>query len=314
MLPRRAIQINPREWTPLGAALKDAKNKLLAAPYSLNPKAIVLLSDGEENVHPLYAEVRDELIESGVTVDTIGFGIEGEVGEETLSLISAQTGGTFRFVPSSPGTALAGVEQGLDTVRSRVCLRLCWATLRPQQAGSLVSLVWPMCMTSMRPRTRRGSHSEFVRSQRSSRRVAEAAPVRGLHREDAALCDLATKRNQLVAVISEKSWFYRQITPPATATFSALTVRCHPAGRQARFSSNDTVLIVSNPAPGTWLMETTYDYWPCPAENQQEEVGAKRVELGLYVRTRQCNRSSGWRAASWHRSSTTKARWATGCR
>ncbi len=102
--------ITARAWTPIGAALQDAKNKLQAAPYSLNPKHIVLLSDGEENVNPLYASVRADLIASGVVVDTIGF--SGDAPPTLLAQIAADTGGSFRFVPTTGGTlALAKATQ-----------------------------------------------------------------------------------------------------------------------------------------------------------------------------------------------------------
>ncbi len=40
---RTAIDsLTAREWTPIGAALRDAKNKLLAAPANSNPKHIIL--------------------------------------------------------------------------------------------------------------------------------------------------------------------------------------------------------------------------------------------------------------------------------
>ena len=48
-------QQHQRAWTPVGGGLKGAKDALVAAPGSTNPKHIFLLSDGQENVNPLYA-------------------------------------------------------------------------------------------------------------------------------------------------------------------------------------------------------------------------------------------------------------------
>jgi len=94
--------ITAREWTPIGAALQDAKNQLLAGAGSLNPKHIILLSDGDENVNPLYASVKDELIASGVVVDTIRFSSQGPGA--LLAQIAADTGGSYTYVPTTSGT------------------------------------------------------------------------------------------------------------------------------------------------------------------------------------------------------------------
>ncbi|MCB0044753.1 MAG: VWA domain-containing protein [Caldilineaceae bacterium] len=101
--------ISAREWTPIGPALQDAKNRLLSAPFSLNPKHIFLLSDGEENVKPLYNEVRQELIDSGVIINTIAFGPEAP--ETQLAQIAADTGGRYRPVTTTDsGGALLSAE------------------------------------------------------------------------------------------------------------------------------------------------------------------------------------------------------------
>jgi len=97
------------EWTPIGAGLRAAKNALQASPYSLNPKYIILLSDGEENVNPLYGDptsgIQQEMIDSGVVVHTIGF--SGDSPSALLGQIAADTGGIFRYVPTSPGDSMA---------------------------------------------------------------------------------------------------------------------------------------------------------------------------------------------------------------
>ncbi|MCX6044517.1 MAG: hypothetical protein NT075_05340 [Chloroflexi bacterium] len=97
---RSAIDgITAREWTPVGSGIQDAKNKLLAAPFSLNPKHIFLLSDGRENVHPLYSEIKTEVVDSGVVVNTIGLGPEAP--GNLLAQIAADTNGIYRPVPTT---------------------------------------------------------------------------------------------------------------------------------------------------------------------------------------------------------------------
>ncbi len=96
--------------TPIGAALQDAKNRLLSSPFSLNPKHIFLLSDGEENVEPFYADVRQELIDSGVVINTIAFGPEAP--ETQLAQIAADTGGDYRAVTTTTSGSLMAASVG----------------------------------------------------------------------------------------------------------------------------------------------------------------------------------------------------------
>ncbi|HHY55102.1 MAG TPA: hypothetical protein GYA08_06665 [Chloroflexi bacterium] len=91
--------ISARLWTPVGAGIDAAKNALLAAPANTNPKHIFLLSDGEENVKPLYNDIKAGLLASGVVVNTIAFGPEAP--GNLMAQIAADTGGIYRPVPTS---------------------------------------------------------------------------------------------------------------------------------------------------------------------------------------------------------------------
>ena len=64
----RISNISARDWTPVGGGVRAAKNELVAGPANTNPKHIFLLSDGRENVNPLYSAVKAEIIASGVVV------------------------------------------------------------------------------------------------------------------------------------------------------------------------------------------------------------------------------------------------------
>lgn len=104
--------ITPREWTPIGAALQDGMNQLVDTPLNDNPQHLVLLSDGDENVNPLYADVRDELIASGVIVDTIRF--SADAPGDLLAQIAADTGGVYRYVPTKTGTMDESAQQMIE--------------------------------------------------------------------------------------------------------------------------------------------------------------------------------------------------------
>ena len=101
--------ISARAWTPVSPAVAEAKNALLAAPFSLNPKHIHLLSEGQENVNPLWPAVRADVMASGVVVNTIGFGPEAP--GSLLAQIATDTGGRFRPVATSG----AGVGPAVTT-------------------------------------------------------------------------------------------------------------------------------------------------------------------------------------------------------
>jgi hypothetical protein len=107
-------------WTNIGHGLIDAKDMLLANPGNTNPDHIILLSDGRENVNPLYdtAAVKDVLQAAGVCVDTIGLGPEAPGA--LLAQIAANHCGTYMPVPTSGlGTSVA-TTQGLEsTLTSR---------------------------------------------------------------------------------------------------------------------------------------------------------------------------------------------------
>ena len=96
-------------WTNTGQGLIDGKDLLLANPGNTNPDHIILLSDGRENVHPLYdtPEVKGALDTAGVCVDTIGLGPEAPGA--LLAQIAADNCGTYMPVPTS----------GLGTSRAR---------------------------------------------------------------------------------------------------------------------------------------------------------------------------------------------------
>lgn len=98
-------------WTNTGQGLLSAKDMLLANPGNTNPDHIILLSDGQENVHPLYdtPAVRGVLHAAGVCVDTIGLGPEAPGA--LLAQIAAQNCGTYTPVPTSGlGTSLRAVD------------------------------------------------------------------------------------------------------------------------------------------------------------------------------------------------------------
>ncbi len=255
--------ISAREWTPIGAALVDAKNQLQAAPYSLNPKQIVLLSDGEENVNPLYAAVRADLIASGVVIDTVGF--SGDAPPTLLAQIAADTGGTYRYVPTTPGslnsTAESRLQELLDMgVPPELANRLNTAVL-PGPLG--LDDVYDYYETKGQAATRLFHYNSTGRPlqewQYASQYVDGSVNVLRLvvasKQPDYLGCSGFTRFVEVLRPDDpQQRWV--PVSPPTGAT---------PADWDVRNSLYDDVVIIPNPAPGVWQIRSANNYC-IPAE------------------------------------------------
>jgi len=113
--------ISARLWTPVGAGIDAAKDALLAGAPNTNPKHIFLLSDGEENVKPFYSDIRGDLIDSGVVVNTIAFGPEAP--GNLMAQIAADTGGIYRPV-ATDGAGAGVMAAGADAATAIAALNL----------------------------------------------------------------------------------------------------------------------------------------------------------------------------------------------
>lgn len=250
--------ISAREWTPVSPAIVEAKNAMLAAPFSLNPKHIHLLSDGQENVNPLWPAVSAEIIASGVVVNTIGFGPEAPGA--LLSQIATATGGRYRPVATSgsgvgltaaaPGSLPApGVDPQLSEVMA--------APVLPGQLG-LADV-----------------YDDFDTTAQGAARVFHTAyqgvPV-GEYRTWQAQVDRSAQELRLVVAGKQddiggcNGWQrYVEVLPPGVdpkQRWFPISPRnsVTPAVWDIRNERNTDVLIVTNPAEGLWQFRTRYSY------------------------------------------------------
>ena len=219
--------VTPRGQTPIGQALKEAKDQLLAVPDSVNPQTIILLSDGEENVPPNWADVEAEILASGVVVNTVAFSDEAD--PELMVEIAAKTGGTYRYVPTSPGTV-----RGLETAVLPGALGLdeVYDYFETQSQGAsrvfaghhlgIANDTWvtvPQYVDSSATRLRLVVASQQAHGVNSTFRLIEVWPP------------------------GATDWtVVSGITPPSTL----------PTGWSVRPSTFDHVLVVSDPDPGIW--------------------------------------------------------------
>lgn len=89
--------LNSRGSTSIGGGLRRSQQLLDSASPDL-PRAIVLLSDGQENTRPYVREVLPQIRDAQTMVHTIGLGRDAD--QRLMLSIAAQTGGTYNYAPT----------------------------------------------------------------------------------------------------------------------------------------------------------------------------------------------------------------------
>ncbi|MCB9157049.1 MAG: VWA domain-containing protein [Caldilineaceae bacterium] len=286
--------ITARDWTPIGPALQDAKNKLLAAPFSLNPKHIFLLSDGEENVKPLYNDVRQELIDSGVVINTIAFGPEAD--ETQMAQIAADTGGEYRPVPTTDSGAIMAASA--DEMNALAAMN---APTEVQAAMSIQRLPNHLGLAE--------AYDYFETEAQDAARifyVAQRNVPGGEWRESVALVDKSASTLRIVVAGDQpdspgcegwKRYVEINFAPaldadgkivpgkqgrwiPISPVSNDLPI---PSNWEVRNDTFDDVLIVTNPDAGYWYVRVRYDLIICAAStndaSDSQNVQAAATQL-----------------------------------
>ncbi len=275
--------VTAREWTPIGAALQDAKNKLLAAPFSLNPKHIFLLSDGEENINPFYNSVRQELIDSGVVINTIAFGPEAD--ETKMAQIAADTGGIYRPVPTTDtGSPFAFAETEKNVLAAMN------APQAIQEAMAIIRLPGHLGLAEA---------YDFLETDAQDAARLFYVPQRnvpgGQWRESRVLVDQSAKTLRIVVAGNQPDqpgcagWKRRveinfapavlsngQVVPGQQGTWTPISPVSNiigiPANWQVRNSTYDDVLIVSNPQSGFWYVRVLHELIICLTDENGDQI------------------------------------------
>ncbi|HRW49911.1 MAG TPA: hypothetical protein P5333_20485, partial [Caldilinea sp.] len=258
--------ITARLWTPVGAGIEAAKNALLANPTNTNPKHIFLLSDGEENVKPLYADIRAGLIDSGVVVNTIAFGPEAP--GSLMAQIAADTGGIYRPVATSGSgsgvmaaatdatAAVAAVNMPMDAAAVTA------ASYLPGQLG--LANVYDYFDTEAQGAARiiNGSYTNVPAfDQTGSQKVLEVNMDKSVNQlrlvvagkqpddEGCTVSDIR-KVDVLMPGMDPQKDRWIPISPPLKGVT--------PTDWDIRNNRFDDVLVVNNPAEGLWRFRTYY--------------------------------------------------------
>ncbi len=112
--------LNSRGTTSIGGGLQRSQ-QLLSSANPVIPRAIVLLSDGQENASPYVVDVLPQIRAAQTTVHTIGLGSDAD--QRLMLSIAAQTGGTYHYAPAPE--QLAGIY---NTISGAVSNRQTLAT------------------------------------------------------------------------------------------------------------------------------------------------------------------------------------------
>ncbi|MCL7451732.1 MAG: VWA domain-containing protein [Anaerolineae bacterium] len=244
--------ISPRNLTPIGQALVEAKDELATATGSMNPQTIILLSDGEENVPPLYDTVAAELDASGVVIDTIG--LSDEADEDLMARIAAENSGTYRHVPTSSGTV-----RGLDESQRAQLL----ASGVPEETVSALAttvLPGPLGLDEVYDyleTKNQGASRLFV--QHYTGVALDQWVTRSLYVDPSA--------GQLRLVVGSKqphgtpgNYRFVEVKPPGSSDWIVISGLGGPdplpLGWNVRISTYDHVIVIDNPDPGTWGIRT----------------------------------------------------------
>ena len=279
--------ITARQWTPIGAGLVDAKTKLLAGTANTNPKHIILLSDGEENVNPLYSSISAELIDSGVVIDTIGF--SGDASPALLAQIAADTGGTYRYVATSGVAAMppAGANPAQSGVQVDAGVP---APLAAQAAA--VYQPGPLALDNvydyLDSKNQGGARLGYAPFTSSADGVYQLYSASGQYVD----ASVSTLRILVAGKQADATCGFVREVEVADPTVVGPNARWFPVSPRTgytptdwdiRNSPYDDVVVIKNPLQGTWQVRARYVTNTCTPGAPQAAQGAATADFIITI-------------------------------
>jgi len=281
-----------RDWTNLGEGLRQAQDMVLGAPTSDNNKAITVLSDGEENINPMYDDVAPDI---SVVVNTMGF--SGDAPNDLLARIAAENSGDFLYVPTTAGTATATTSAVAETQRQNTI-----ASIETALAGEGVDVAQASQMAEMMAPTALYLPGGLALRDAYDYRQADAtgasrtafnaytAVTEGEWRTQAS--NVSAADNKLALVSSSKEYdsdgcgWNRDVMVLIPGGGLRDWIPISPPGKPAIYPNWDVrnspyhdVLYVSDPMTGTWQIRTREWYLVC-AQEQEAEIAPSAIQAG----------------------------------
>ena len=281
-----------REWTNLGEGLRRAQTEILGSPASDNNKVVTVLSDGEENVTPMYDDMSSEL---EVVVNTMGF--SGDAPNELLARIATENGGDFLYVPTTAGgaQAAAGGARREEMVAS-LAANLVAEGVPSEQVAQVAQMMSPASTYLPGGLALREAYDyrqadatgasrvaynwyvdaeEFVWKVQSSNVSAADTSltlVSSSREPDFGNCGWLRDVEVLVPGAGPRDWI--PISPPGTI----------PGNWDVRNSPYSDVLIVRGPDSGQWQIRTRMRYDLCGAEGGESPAAPGQL-FGNFIQT-----------------------------
>jgi len=285
-----------RDWTNLGEGLRRAQQMVLGTPTSDNNKAVTILSDGEENVNPMYDTVVPDI---SVVVNTMGF--SGDAPNDLLARIAAENGGDFLYVPTTSGTA-ATAEVAAEEAVAQAQHQATVASIEGALIDKGVDTTLASQMAEMMAPTAAYLPGGLPLREAYDYRQADATGAsRTAYNAYIAVAEgewqyqssnVSAADNKLALVSSSKEYdsdgcgWNRDVMVLIPGGGLRDWIPISPPGKPAIYDNWDVrnspyhdVLYVSDPMTGTWQIRTREWYLVC-AQEQEAEITPNTVQAG----------------------------------
>ncbi|MBN1247263.1 MAG: VWA domain-containing protein [Anaerolineae bacterium] len=287
-----------RDWTNLGEGLRQAQLEVLGTPYSDNNKVVTVLSDGEENINPMYDDISADI---EVVVNTMGF--SGDAPNDLLARIAVENGGDFLYVPTTSGGALASAAAAETDAERQATIT---ALVDKATSEGFSTAVATQFAEMMAPASTYLPGGLGLREAYDYRQADATGASRilstydlvvplGEWREESA--NVSAADNKLTLVSSSKEPDYDdpcgwnrdvEVRVPGSGPRDWIPISplsaTPPAGWDVRNGTYHDVLYVSNPAPGTWYMRTRVRYIVCQQSAGMVPTAPEQIE-GNFIQT-----------------------------
>jgi len=290
-----------RDWTNLGEGLRQAQDMVLGVPNNDNNKAITVLSDGEENINPMYDDVAPDI---SVVVNTMGF--SGDAPNDLLARIAAENGGDFLYVPTTAGTAMSSADTASAAAATAVAEAQHQATIASietaltgegvdvAQASQMAEMMAPTALYLPGGLALRDAYDYRQADATGASRTAYNAYTTVTEWEwKTQSSNVSAADNKLALVSSSKEADYggnctwrRDVEVLIPGAGPRDWIPISPPGKPAihdnwdvRNSLYHDVLYVSDPLTGTWQMRTRLWVSPC-AQEQEAEIAPSAIQAG----------------------------------